>query len=598
MKSKYFVASVVVLYMWTWGALYGVKAQQTNLPPEVINFADTVLYNGKVLTADDQFTIVEAVAIRDDELMAVGTTDRILKMAGPQTRKIDLKGRTVVPGFIDTHQHMPDHATRDYFMVRDDVQWEGKIEPSGYVLIFESVEHVLRNIKKIVAVTPPGEWVVLYGSTDTIRHWVMPIRRSQLDAISPSNPVAIMAQAGSVAGVNSLALTKIPKTMRGYPQGDEVWIEGPAGQMIMLDVHWTMPQDKLMATLKEKMLDLNANSGFTCLGTRIYPHELTAIRELWSKGELTMRFRLNADNFMSGSENLEMAFRRMGNISDLGDDWIRISGMGGGAGDSSGQSGGAWTYARRLQDTTSVHPGMVIQYGPHGTRGLEDRWDGKERLVQLTRYGWSVANTHSVGDRSTAVFLDAYEEALSQGPAVRSHSQRLTLDHLLMVRPEDILRFKKLGVHPSIAPWFLFMPPNTTILAELYGEDVVNQMMPVKSYITAGIKPGLEADVDGRPYRDPLWIMEKVITRKDEKGRVWNPSEKVSRQEALWMYTNWSAYQRGDENKLGSLEPGKLADMVVLDRDYMTVPEDEISKIPLVMTIVGGKIVFEKPGMF
>src|SRR3989304_4184411 len=121
MKSKYFVASVVVLYMWTWGALYGVKAQQTNLPPEVINFADTVLYNGKVLTADDQFTIAEAVAIRDGELLAVGDSDRILRLAGPQTRKIDLKGRTVVPGFIDTHQHMPDHATRDYFMVRDDV---------------------------------------------------------------------------------------------------------------------------------------------------------------------------------------------------------------------------------------------------------------------------------------------------------------------------------------------------------------------------------------------------------------------------------------------------------------------------------------------
>jgi hypothetical protein len=123
-------------------------------------------------------------------------------------------------------------------------------------------------------------------------------------------------------------------------------------------------------------------------------------------------------------------------------------------------------------------------------------------------------------------------------------------------------------------------------------------MMPVKTYIKLGMKPSGGGDIDGRPYRDPLWVIEKFVTRKDEKGRVWNPTEKVTRQEGLWMMTNWAAYNRGDEKKMGTIEAGKLADLVVLDADYMAVPEDDISKIPVVMTVVGGKVVYEKPGTF
>ena len=194
--------------------------------------------------------------------------------------------------------------------------------------------------------------------------------------------------------------------------------------------------------------------------------------------------------------------------------------------------------------------------------------------------------------------MAAYEEAKQKGYIVKSSAQRLTIDHLLMVRPQDIPKFKELGVIPSISPWFLFMPPNPELLVHQYGEERVNKMMPAKSYIKAGIRPTAEADVDARPYRDPLWNIEKFVTRKDDLGRVWNLDEKVTRKEALWMYTNWNAYQRGDEKKLGTLEAGKLADLVVLDGDYLTVPEDEISDIPVVMTVVGGNVVYEDPTGF
>ena len=306
-----------------------------------------------------------------------------------------------------------------------------------------------------------------------------------------------------------------------------------------------------------------------------------------------MRFRLGL-NLVAGQGNLERAFQQLGNISDIGDDWIRIAGMEAGAADGGSESGAAWSWERKLR--VDLPNTTFIAYGPYGIRGLDARWEGAEHVTMLTRFGWNVGNIHSVGDRATSTFLDAFEEAKKRGLFVEG--SRLTIDHLLMVRPQDIIRMKELEVWPNIAPWFFLMPPNDDVVLHQYGEERMNKMMPVKSYIDAGIKPSGGADIDTRPYRDPLWVIEKFVTRKDGKGRVWNPEEKVTRQQALWMMTNWAAYAIGDQKKLGTIESGKLADLVVLDGDYMTVPEEEISKIPVVMTVVGGKVIYERPGQF
>lgn len=110
-----------------------------------------------------------------------------------------------------------------------------------------------------------------------------------------------------------------------------------------------------------------------------------------------------------------------------------------------------------------------------------------------------------------------------------------------------------------------------------------------------GLKPVAEADVGVSKYSSPLWVIEKFVTRMDENGKVWNANEKITREEALYMYTSWAARYTGDEDRLGSIEPGKLADLVVLDGDYMKVPEEEISKLKVLMTVVGGKVVYAEP---
>ena len=177
---------------------------------------------------------------------------------------------------------------------------------------------------------------------------------------------------------------------------------------------------------------------------------------------------------------------------------------------------------------------------------------------------------------------------------VKHPGQILAMGHTPMATPEQIQRMKELGIRNGIGPWHVFTDSMIEAAFTQYGTERVGQMEAFQSYLKAGLKPSLEGDTFDDP---PFWKFYAAITRKDQKyGRVWNPAEKVTRQEALWMGTINGAYQLGEDNKLGSIEPGKLADFIVLDRDYMTIPEDDLPKIKVLLTIVGGKVVYEAQG--
>ena len=196
-----------------------------------------------------------------------------------------------------------------------------------------------------------------------------------------------------------------------------------------------------------------------------------------------------------------------------------------------------------------------------------------------------------MGDRATEEVLKAFEEG-KKTPVVKTSKQTLAVDHMAMVTPQQLKKMKELGIIPSvmISASITKMDQYSYIL----GNEEAMKLSAAKSMINAGLRPVAEADTGTFPFSSPMWNMEKFITRKDEHGFTWGPGERVTRQEALWMYTNWAAYYTGDEKILGTLEPGKLADLVVLDGDYMTVPEEDISEIPVVLTLVGGKVVYER----
>ncbi len=555
--------------------LGSARAQQRDLPQEVIAYADLVLYNGKVLTADDDFTIVEAVAVRDGKFLAVGQSNYIRRMAGPQTRQVDLEGRSVVPGLFDTHLHQA---------------WVGQVLKTGsWSLSLTDLESGLEEIKKIVEQATPGEWLFFGGPYNKVL--INEMNRQLLDPISPDNPVVIVT--GCNIGIaNTLALKAIPPETGGLvknPQTGEPTglVSGFALGVLAYDVR---PQPKISEEdiqLQKQILGKLNFQGLTTVIGRAQGLTFSILKEVWARGELTARIRV-AHELMRQNPNAEAYLKRMGNLSGFGDSMMKIHGTTVQPADCNNSGGAALTWNAKIREVETS------PYGPYGKYYWESFGNDLENseaqnIILANRYGWNITSMHTQGDQAASKVLDAYERANNEKPL----QGRWAFDHGLFRTPENIRRAQALGVLFSVTPKYLFQN-NPDGLIFQYGADQVSRLTPVRSMIEAGMKPVMESDIRG-PWSSPLWTMEMLITRNDGKGgRTWAPEQKITRQEALWMKTNWASYYSADEKILGTIEVGKLADLVVLGGDYMTVPEDQISELPIELTVVDGKVVYDR----
>jgi len=558
-----------------------VRAQQQSFPPEVLAWADTVLYNGQILTVDDSFTITEGVAIRDEKFLAVGTNQQIRAMAGPKTRLIDLKGKTVVPGFIDTHHHFHNYAQRG-LMPR---------------ILFRTRQQWLREIKRLVDVAEPGEWVILRADRTVDQPWAQSafsMTRHDLDPISPNNPIFVWTSPpGNDALVNgyALGLANMPSDTPGLikdpgtgePNGV---LEQAAYGTMFYEVIPRIPVEELMPLYKAAMKRFNAVGKVTIMG-RNDGHAISVFKALWERGELTIRFRV-AHEFARNAYNPEALIKRVGNLSGFGDAWLKIAAANVGNPDGALGNGRAWTRNPKLPDAGHAPDPNAPDFGfvPYFKDHEKSDW---RTIPILNRYGWRILGIHTAGDRSIDELFSAFEVANQEKSLA---GRGWAFDHSLMVRPEHIATAKRLDLIASANSGSI----GSGTLIRLYGADEVYRLSPTKSLIDAGLRVVMEAP--GDTDRPPLYHIEKFVTRKDENGRVWNEGEKITRVQALYMATNWAADYTGDEKILGTIEPGKLADWVIIDGDYMRVSEDEIGELKVVMTAVGGKSVFEAEGLF
>ncbi len=577
--------------VWRWwlGALVLVLAIPLRgfaqaLPPEVVNYADIVLYNGKVLTADDKFTVVDAVAVRDGKILATGASARVLAMAGPKTTKIDLKGRSVTPGFIDTHLHQA---------------WLGQDSKAGSdgAVRFRDKKSGLEEVRQLVSGRPPGEWVFLSGPRNQV---VYALTRQDLDAVAPNNPVAISTSTAEVV-VNSAAIKAArltgditgvftdPKT--GEPTGQVRQAAVGIFTYEMKPAHW--PDIQAFVPRQKQWLYLYATQGMTMIDGRAQGLSVSILRELWAKGELPTRVRI-AHEFIMYNPNPEAYLRRIGNLRNFGDDWMRIFGATVGPVDGIASVGGILTVKPKLHQAET--PGGDV-FGPNGqnkwSEGADDDPDWAKKsterkaVILANRYGWNITAEHSTGDLSTQIYLDAYEQAARERPL----QGRWGLDHMEWLNPELLTRMQKLGT--MVPSFYAVLFKNSANHVQQYGADRLDEgTVMTKSAIATGLMPVAEADTS--PGRDsaPLYLMDKFMNRADQSGRKWNAKEAVTREQALRMYTTWAARYTEDEQKLGTLEPGKLADLVVLDGDFMTVPA--VSQLNVDMTIVGGKMIYDR----
>ncbi len=568
---------------------WGVEAQQGSFPPEILAYADMIVYNGKVLTVDDEFSTNQAFAVRDGKFLAIGTSQRIRALAGPETRQIDLKGRSVVPGFIDTHNHYQSYAERG-LMPR---------------VIFQNRDQWLAEIKKLVDAAQPGEWIILRSTRSVEQPWAessFAMTRHDLDPISPNNPIFVWTSPpGNDAVINSYALrladmpsniAGLVKDENGEPTG---FIDQAAYGRLYYEVLPWPDIEKLVPLYKAAMKKFNTQ-GKTTVGARYPAYSISVFKRIWERGEASLRMRVFHE-FARVADRPESIIKRVGDLNGLGDDWLKVAAANVGNPDGSLGNGRGWTRKPKLPAMSHARNPGAPDFGfvPYYADRQATDW---KSIPILSRYGWRILGIHTAGDRSVDELLAAYEEAHKEKSIV---GLRHGVDHSLMIKPEHIEAGKRMGLVFGAEE---NAAENMERYAKIYGADEAVKMSPIRSMIDAGLIVGMEGlgntgtDHDGTE-KTPLWFIETYVRRADiETGKVWNAAERVTREQALQMTTIWAAYYLGDEKTLGSIESGKLADFVILDGDYMAVPEDKISDLKAIMTVIDGQVVYELPGQF
>jgi predicted amidohydrolase YtcJ len=548
--------------------------------------ADLILHNGKIVTVDQNFAVAQAVAVKDGKITRVGTDQDVLaRERGPQTKLIDLEGRTVLPGLIDSHVH-PDEAGLSEFR-----------RPFPPLDSFAAVENYIRSQAER---TPKDRWIVVPRTFPTrLKEMRMPTRKV-LDVVT-DHPV--LFDASYVVVVNSLALKlshidrNTPNPPGGvivkYANGEPKGILRNAQSLIKgLDTgeHFS-EHEKLLAL--EQQLRRYVEAGLTSISDRgVQDEQIALYRKLKQEHRLPIRAVLTWLPHVPGPpQNLLDKIRSVDFHTGVGDEWLKFG-----------------AFKQTLDGGMTIGTAYQRQpYGPFGRQlyGITDPTDRGQlfippaRLLEIMRTardnGWQVT-THDQGGGAIDNFLDCMEALDAERPIgpTRSH-----VIHASFQSPQAIARMKKLGILADVqSPWLYKDAP---ALEQVFTYDGMRYFFPLRSYVDAGIITALGSDhMIGHdknratnPY-NPFLSLYIAVTRKTDRGQVFHPEERVTRQEALKMHTIWAAYLQFSEKVKGSIEPGKLADMIVVDRDYLACPEDQIREIEPVMTILDGKVVYQR----
>ena len=577
-----FSAALIGLLMSPW------LLAQTSVPPELIQYPDTILQNGKILTVDAAFSTSEAVAIRDGEFIAVGSNQDVLRLRGPQTRVVDLSGRTVVPGFVQTdadNDLIAGNLYKDTLVNRKLGDGIEAMDKSG----------MLKEMGDIIAMRPAGEDIffrVPEESMDALR-----LTRDDLDTISANNPLAVSVTSSDMI-VNSLMLGKlvarmplgdkhpgIIKDAAGRPTGQ---VYGQATGVVGWDLRpWPVIDAAAVEEQKEMFVEQHSQ-GITSMVAHTQGYALSVVNVLFHRNELTMRLYVSHD-FLRQNPFAEAYLRRLGNIIDFGlGDMVRIVGAGLASADGNADIGSALTIDPKQRSggyAFAPHgENKWIGYGPHpdewATTKVPRELTEWNNVQVATRYGYNTTGIHNVGDGATQLWLEAIEAGMTQEDLVLKPQWRpFGMDHNLFWNPKNYEKMTKYDVRRGLGK--MWQNPGQAV--ELYG-DKIHDIQPVPELI----EKGFNVHIEGAGFR----AMKSYITRRDRQGRLWGPDQAIDRQTALRMVTIWAARFIAEDGVIGSIEKGKKADLLVLGADYLTVPEDDIDKIPVAATMVDGKVVY------
>jgi predicted amidohydrolase YtcJ len=533
--------------------------------------ADTILVNGKIVTVDAQSSIREALAIRDQRIVAVGSTVDIRKLAGPQTRLVDLQGRTVIPGLIDSHLH----AIRAALSFSTEVNWIGA----------PTLSTALGRINDAARKMPHGAWLIVAGGWN-VQQFKENRRPTQAELVqaAPDNPVYVQLGYGwavmSPAAFKALGIAsdadlppggKLERDAAGKLTGS---VSGSQGAIIALFDRLPKPTfEQQVVGTKAFFRELNrlALTGVVDPGgNNLAPDDYQAVFRVWQLGQMTVRVAYALCGQTPGSEFEELkawtALLPMG----YGDDMLRFNGLG-----------------ERI--TAAMN---------NNDRPAES---DKDKYYQIAKWaaerGMSLT-MHWGRDASVDQLLTIFERVNKEVPIT---SLRWSIAHLNDASAQSLQRMKALGAGWTVQDAMYFGGEQ---FLQQAGPEATRRVPPVNSASRVGVVVGAGTDAHRVASYNPFTALQWFLDGKTVSGvAIRGPEETPNRADALRFYTLGSAWFSHDEGKRGSLEAGKLADLAVLSKDYLTVPVDQVGSIESLLTMVGGKIVyaagpyeqFEKP---
>lgn len=523
---------------------------------------DLILHNGDLFTVDTGMPRAQAVAIADGRFMAVGTDADILKLATGRTKKIDLGKKTVLPGFIDAHSHPGYSGVRHLKSVDCDLR---------------SIEQIKQAVRQRAATTPAGSWVLGFKYDDTKTSDGRPLTMKDLDDAAPNHPVMIThrgghtsygnTQAFKLAGVND----KTPDPQGGSFDRDASGkltgcIKESANDAFGKIIPDTVTREDRRQGAKI-ISAMMAKTGVTSVHDAYgSPEDLQAYQDVYDSGDLLVRIYC-----MIGWMHIDKMIAA-GVRTGIGNEWVRIGGM---------KMTCDGSISERTARLSKPYIGRPNDYGI--------LVNNEEQLYVHARKAhaadWQIG-IHANGDVGIDIVLKLYERLQRELPR---RDPRFRIEHCTVINADLVQRMKNQGVIPT--PFSTYVYYHGEKMRE-YGTERLKNMFALRSFLDAGIRPTQASDYPPGPF-EPMMALQSSVTRKDIKGTAWGLEQRVTVEEAIRIGTLNGAYASFEEKTKGSIEAGKLADLVVLGRDPFKEDPSTLVTIPIERTMTGGRWVYE-----